>query len=260
MAWNTLQVEDVGTVRWIRVNRPDKLNALNGEVLAELEAALAAARSEAAVRALVLSGVGEKAFVAGADIAEFEGLSAEQAQAAARRGQRLFDAVEGSRIPVIAAVNGFALGGGCELAMCCHLRVASTNARFGQPEVKLGLIPGYGGTQRLPRLVGRGRALELLLSGAMIDAPTALAWGLVNRVVDPAELAATAQQLAEGIVAVSPAAVAGCLEAVAGGADRPLAGALELEAALFGRAVSSEDGREGVAAFLAKRPAKFPGR
>ncbi|MBP1620398.1 MAG: enoyl-CoA hydratase [Acidobacteria bacterium] len=260
MAWNTLQVEDVGTVRWIRVNRPDKLNALNGEVLAELEAALAAARSEAAVRALVLSGVGEKAFVAGADIAEFEGLSAEQAQAAARRGQRLFDAVEGSRIPVIAAVNGFALGGGCELAMSCHLRVASTNARFGQPEVKLGLIPGYGGTQRLPRLVGRGRALELLLSGAMIDAPTALAWGLVNRVVDPAELAATAQQLAEGIVAVSPAAVAGCLEAVAGGADRPLAGALELEAALFGRAVSSEDGREGVAAFLAKRPAKFPGR
>jgi len=144
--------------------------------------------------------------------------------------------------------------------MSCHLRVASTNARFGQPEVKLGLIPGYGGTQRLPRLVGRGRALELLLSGAMIDAPTALAWGLVNRVVDPAELAATAQQLAEGIVAVSPAAVAGCLEAVAGGADRPLAGALELEAALFGRAVSSEDGREGVAAFLAKRPAKFPGR
>ena len=260
MAWNTLQVEDVGTVRWIRVNRPDKLNALNGEVLAELEAALAAARNEAAVRALVLSGVGEKAFVAGADIAEFEGLSAEQAQAAARRGQRLFDAVEGSRIPVIAAVNGFALGGGCELAMSCHLRVASTNARFGQPEVKLGLIPGYGGTQRLPRLVGRGRALELLLSGAMIDAPTALAWGLVNRVVDPAELAATAQQLAEGIVAVSPAAVAGCLEAVAGGADRPLAGALELEAALFGRAVSSEDGREGVAAFLAKRPAKFPGR
>jgi len=260
MAWNTLQVENVGTVRWIRVNRPDKLNALNREVLAELEAALEAARGEAAVRALVLSGVGEKAFVAGADIAEFEGLSAEQAQAAARRGQRLFDAVEGNRIPVIAAVNGFALGGGCELAMSCHLRVASTNARFGQPEVKLGLIPGYGGTQRLPRLVGRGRALELLLSGAMIDAPTALAWGLVNRVVDPAELAATAQQLAEGIVAVSPAAVAGCLEAVAGGADRPLAGALELEAALFGRAVSSEDGREGVAAFLAKRPAKFPGR
>ena len=260
MAWNPLQVENVGTVRWIRVNRPDKLNALNREVLAELEAALEAARGEAAVRALVLSGVGEKAFVAGADIAEFEGLSAEQAQAAARRGQRLFGAVEGSRIPVIAAVNGFALGGGCELAMSCHLRVASTNARFGQPEVKLGLIPGYGGTQRLPRLVGRGRALELLLSGAMIDAPTALAWGLVNRVVDPAELAATAQQLAEGIVAVSPAAVAGCLEAVAGGADRPLAGALELEAALFGRAVSSEDGREGVAAFLAKRPAKFPGR
>jgi enoyl-CoA hydratase len=247
-------------VRWIRVNRPDKLNALNREVLSELDAALTAARSEPAVRALVLTGVGEKAFVAGADIAEFEGLSAEQAQAHVRRGQQLFDAVEGSRIPVIAAVNGFALGGGCELAMACHLRVAAANARFGQPEVKLGLIPGYGGTQRLPRLVGRGRALELLLSGSLIDAPTALAWGLVNRVVEPAELAATAQKLAEEILAVSPAAVARCLEAVAGGADRPLAAGLELEAALFGQAASSEDGREGVAAFLAKRPARFPGR
>jgi len=260
MAWNTLQVEDVNAVRGIRVNRPDKLNALNREVLTELDAALSAATGEPAVRALVLTGVGEKAFVAGADIAEFAGLSAEQAQTAARRGQQLFDAVEGSRIPVIAAVNGFALGGGCELAMACHLRVAAASARFGQPEVKLGLIPGYGGTQRLPRLVGRGRALELLLSGALIDAPTALAWGLVNRVVEPGELAATAQKLAEEILAVSPAAVAGCLEAVAGGADRPLAAGLELEAALFGRAVSSEDGCEGVAAFLAKRPAKFPGR
>ncbi len=258
MSWNTLLVEDAGAVRWVKVNRPDKLNALNREVLAELDAVLAAARDDAAVRALVLTGVGEKAFVAGADIAEFQGLSAEQAEALARRGQRLFDAIEGSRVPVIAAVNGFALGGGCELAMACHLRVASSNARFGQPEVKLGLIPGYGGTQRLPRLVGRGRALELLLTGTMIDAATAHAWGLVNRVVEPAELRGAAQTLAESILAVSPVAVAHCLAAVAGGA--PIERGLELEASRFGLCATSEDMREGVAAFLEKRPAQFPGR
>ncbi len=260
MSWNSLLVEDAGAVRWVKVNRPDKLNALNREVLAELDEALAAARDDTAVRALVLTGAGEKAFVAGADIAEFQGLSADQAEALARRGQRLYDAIEGSRFPVIAAVNGFALGGGCELAMACHLRVASSNARFGQPEVKLGLIPGYGGTQRLPRLVGRGRALELLLTGTMIDAATAHAWGLVNRVVEPGELRGAAQTLAEAILAVSPVAVAHCLAAVAGGADQPIGQGLALEASLFGRCATSEDMREGVAAFLEKRPAQFPGR
>ena len=260
MAWNTLLVEDVGAVRWVRVNRPDKLNALNREVLAELEAVLAAAREDTAVRALVLTGTGEKAFVAGADITEFQGLSAGQAEALSRRGQQLFDAIEGSPIPVIAAVNGFALGGGCELAMACHLRFASSNSRFGQPEVKLGLIPGYGGTQRLPRLVGRGRALELLLTGAMIDAATAHAWGLVNRVVEPGELRDATQTIAEAILAVSPVAVAHCLAAVTGGDGQPIGRGLELEASLFGRCATSEDMREGVAAFLDKRPAQFPGR
>jgi enoyl-CoA hydratase len=258
MSRNTLLVEDAGAVRWVTVNRPDKLNALNREVLAELDEVLAAARDDAAVRALVLTGAGEKAFVAGADIAEFQGLSAEQAEALARRGQLLFDAIEGSRFPVIAAVNGFALGGGCELAMACHLRVASANARFGQPEVKLGLIPGYGGTQRLPRLVGRGRAREGLLTATLSAAAPAHAWGLVNRVVEPAELRGAAQTLAEAILAVSPVAVAHCLAAVAGGA--PIGRGLELEASRFGRCATSEDMREGVAAFLEKRPPQFPGR
>jgi enoyl-CoA hydratase len=258
MGWNTLLVEDVDGARWVTVNRPDKLNALNREVLAELEAVLVAAREDTAVRALVLTGSGEKAFVAGADIAEFQGLSAGQAEALSRRGQQLFDAIEGSPIPVIAAVNGFALGGGCELAMACHLRIASANARFGQPEVKLGLIPGYGGTQRLPRLVGRGRALELLLTGAMIDAATAHAWGLVNRVVEPGELRGAAQAMVGAILQVSPVAVAHCLAAVSGGA--PIGQGLEIEASRFGRCATSEDMREGVAAFLEKRPARFPGR
>jgi len=260
MDYRTLLVEDVGGVRWITVSRPEKLNALNAEVLAELDAAVAAAGSQAAVRALVLTGAGEKAFVAGADIAELAGLTPAAAQRLAARGQRLFGALAGSDKPVIAAVNGFALGGGCELALACHLRIASANARFGQPEVKLGLIPGYGGTQRLPRLVGQGRALELLLTGAMIDAPTALAWGLVNRVVEPAALRAAVQQLAEQIVAVSPVAVARCLEAVRGGAGLPLERGLAVEALEFSLCFASEDMREGTAAFLAKRAPEFPGR
>lgn len=260
MAYENLLQEDVNGVRWLTVNRPDKLNALNRHVVADLERAFAAAAAESGVRAVVVTGAGEKAFVAGADIGEFSGLSEAEGRELARRGQRVFSAIEGSSKPVIAAVNGFALGGGCELAMACHLRVAAKTARFGQPEVKLGLIPGYGGTQRLPRLVGRGRALEVLLAGGMIDAATALNWGLVNRVVDGPELRATAQGLAEEILKVSPLAVAACLEAVAAGADRPLHEALELEASHFGRCFGSEDAREGVAAFLEKRQPRFPGR
>lgn len=250
-------VEDRQGVRWVTINRPDKLNALNRQVLAALGAAMAAAVETREVRAVVITGAGEKAFVAGADIAEFEGLSTAQAQQLARRGQRLYDAIERCPKPVIAAVNGFALGGGCELAMACHLRVASSNARFGQPEVKLGLIPGYGGTQRLPRLVGRGRALQLLLTGGMIDAATALAWGLVNRVVEPAQLGETVQALAAEILAVSPGAVRRCLDAVAAGLDSPMERALEVEAALFGLCFGSPDAREGTEAFLAKRSPQF---
>ena len=260
MEYETILVEDAGGIRWITVNRPDKLNALNRAVLKDLEAAVAGIGEAADVRAVVITGAGEKAFVAGADIAEFAGLSAADAQALSQRGQRLFDRIEALDTPVIAAVNGFALGGGCELAMACHLRLASANARFGQPEVKLGLIPGYGGTQRLPRLVGRGRALQLLLTGGMIDAATAASWGLVNGVVEPAELRTAAAKLAGEIASVSPVAVKRCLEAVRLGADLSLERAEAAEAALFGLCATSEDFREGVAAFLEKRPAKFPGR
>ena len=260
MAYSTLLIEDVKAVRWITVNRPEKLNALNRQVLDDLGAALEAAGGDGAVGAVVVTGSGEKAFVAGADIAEFVGLTAAQAAEMAGRGQALFSRIERLTKPVIAAVNGFALGGGCELALACHLRVASTNAKFGQPEVKLGLIPGYGGTQRLPRLIGRGRALELLIAGGTVDAATAQSWGLVNRVTEPAELRAAVQKLAESILAVSPVAVARCLESVSIGQGLPLERALEVEATLFGLCFAGEDAREGVAAFLEKRPASFPGR
>jgi len=260
MGFEALLVEDTNSVRWLTVNRPAKLNALNSGVLAELAQAFAQFADDALVRAAVITGAGEKAFVAGADIAEFVGLTAADAEVFSRRGQRLFDAIAACNKPVIAAVNGFALGGGCELALACHLRVAASNARFGQPEVKLGLIPGYGGTQRLPRLVGPGRALELLLTGGVIDAATAHSWGLVNRVVEPAELRAAAQKLAEEIIALAPRAVGRCLQAVRVGLDQPLGQAQELEAALFGLCAATEDMREGAAAFLEKRPAKFTGR
>ncbi|MFH1176318.1 MAG: enoyl-CoA hydratase-related protein [Acidobacteriota bacterium] len=260
MSYQYLLFEDVDGVRVVTINRPEKLNALNAQVLVELDLAVEEAATAAAVRALVLTGAGEKAFVAGADIAEFVALTPAGAQELARRGQRLFTTIEELDKPVIAAVNGFALGGGCELALACHLRVASRNAKFGQPEVKLGLIPGYGGTQRLPRLVGRGRALELLLTGGMIDAATAHSWGLVNRLVEAGDARAGALKLAEEILAVSPVAVARCLEAVRAGLDLPLGRALEVEAALFGLCAASEDMREGATAFLEKRPARFTGR
>ncbi|MFI5168016.1 MAG: enoyl-CoA hydratase/isomerase family protein [Thermoanaerobaculales bacterium] len=260
MGYENLLIDDNDGVRWVTLNRPAKLNALNAAVLGELADAVHAVATADAVKVVVITGAGEKAFVAGADIAEFAGVSAAAAQAFARRGQRLFDALAALRKPVVAAVNGFALGGGCELAMACHLRVASTNAKLGQPEVKLGLIPGYGGTQRLTRLVGRARATELLLTGRTIDAATALQWGLVNRVVEPTQLHATVQGLVAEILAVSPAAVARCLEAVEVGADLPLGRAMELEASLFGLCFATEDMHEGVAAFLEKRPARFTGR
>lgn len=253
-------LEDRGKVRWLVISRPEKLNALNKEVVRQLTDAVSTALAEERVAALVITGAGDKAFVAGADISEFQGLTPAEAQALAARGQRLFDLLEAASKPVIAAVNGFALGGGMELAMACHLRVAAETAKFGQPEVKLGLIPGYGGTQRLPRLVGKGRALELLLTGKMIDAQTALNWGLVNQVVPPGQLAEAVSKLAEEVLAVAPTAVRWCLEAVNRGLEVPLPAALSLEATIFGLCASTEDFREGVEAFLSKRPARFPGR
>jgi len=257
MTYDNLLIEDMEGVRWITLNRPDKLNALNRATLVELDAAVAAAGSDDAVHAVVITGAGEKAFVAGADISELNTLGPVEAKEFALRGQAVFNRIERLAKPVIAAVNGFALGGGCELAMSCHLRVASANAIFGQPEVKLGLIPGYAGTQRLPRLVGRGRALEILLTGRNVGAEEAEKIGLVNTVCQPEELAASVNGLLGKILANGPLAVAHCIEAVNHGLDMPFDDGCLLEATLFGVGAASDQMTEGTTAFLEKRKAVF---
>ncbi len=246
-------------VATVTVNRPDKMNALTSEVIAELTECLAGLKSDASVGAVVLTGAGEKAFVAGADIQELSGLDNPGGTANARRGQTMTRAIETLGKPVVAAVNGFALGGGCELAMACTWRYASENAKFGQPEVKLGLICGYGGTQRLARLVGRGRALELLLTGDVVDAAEALRLGLVNRVVKREELLPAAEASARKVLAMGPLAVRRTLECVDAGLDLDLDAGLDREAVEFGRCFETSDMREGTRAFLEKRPAKFTG-
>jgi enoyl-CoA hydratase len=246
-------------VATITVNRPDKLNALNDAVLAELSSAVSALREDPDVGGIIVTGAG-RAFVAGADISELAGQSAAEGQARARRGQATFRLFETSPKPVIAAVNGFALGGGCELALACHIRVASDTAQFGQPEVKLGITPGYGGTQRLPRLVGRAQALEMLLSGDRIDAHEALRIGLVNKVVPAADLLKISDELLRRILVNAPLAVALCIESVDRGGALSLDDALALEASHFGLLSATDDMREGMAAFLAKRKAEFRGR
>lgn len=257
MSYDNLLIEDTGGARWITLNRPEKLNALNGATLAELDHAMAAAESDDAVHAVVLTGAGEKAFVAGADIAELKTLGPIEAKEFALRGQAIFNRIEKLHKPAIAAVNGFALGGGCELAMSCHLRVASSNAVFGQPEVKLGLIPGYAGTQRLPRLVGKGRALELLLTGRNVGAEEAERIGLVNMVCQPGELTDAVTGLLGKILANGPLAVAHCIEAVNHGLDMAFDDGCLLEATLFGVGAASDQMREGTSAFLEKRKAVF---
>ena len=242
----------------ITVNRPDKLNALNDRVIAELGMAIDAARGDVGVGAIIVTGAG-RAFVAGADISELERHSAVSAKELARRGQDVFRRFETSPKPTIAAVNGFALGGGCELAMACHVRLASDAAKFGQPEVKLGLIPGYGGTQRLARLIGKGRALQLLMTGEMIDAQEAYRIGLVNRVYPAADLLDGAKKMLATILANSPLAVAHCIELVDRGYDITLDEALAYEATAFGLLAATEDKREGTRAFLEKRAAAFKG-
>lgn len=244
---------------WITVNRPDKLNALDRATMREIDRAVGVALADDEVRVLVLTGAGEKAFVAGADIAEMAELGARAAEEFSRFLQRCLDRIERASKPVIAAVNGFALGGGCELAMACHLRMAADSARFGQPEVNLGLIPGAGGSQRLSRIVGRGRALELILSGDMIDATEALRIGLVNRVVPAAELRETVAGYASRLASKSPLALARALEAVISGGEIAQGEAMRLEAALFGLCFATEDMREGTRAFLEKRKAAFNG-
>ncbi len=257
MSYENLLVEKQDETLWIIVNRPDKLNALNQMTISELDLAITEADRDEAVHAVVISGAGNKAFVAGADIGELATLGPVEAKAFSRRGQAIFDRIENLGKPVVAAVNGFALGGGCELAMACHLRVAARNAVFGQPEVKLGLIPGYAGTQRLPRLVGRGRGLEILLTGRNVSAEEAERIGLVNLVCDEGELVSTVDELLGRILANGPLAVSHCIEAVNHGLDLPFDDACLLEATLFGIGAGSEQMREGTSAFLEKRKPAF---
>ena len=259
MAYELLTFDVADRIATITVNRPDKLNALNDAVMDELRTAIAEARRRPDVGAVLLTGAG-RAFVAGADISELVDQSAIEGKARAQRGQRVFRRFETSPKPTLAAVNGFALGGGCELAMACHMRIASDTAKFGQPEVKLGIVPGYGGSQRLPRLVGKGRALQLLLTGEMIDAAEAYRIGLVNRVVPAAELISVSRAILTTILAQGPLAVAHCIEAVDRGFDMGLDDAIALEASYFGMLSATRDKEEGMRAFLEKRPAKFTGK
>ncbi len=243
----------------ITINRPDKLNALNRSVFTDLNHALDEVYAKPEIRSVIITGAGTKAFVAGADISEFSGLSVEESKALAKAGQDTFFRIENAPKPVIACVNGFALGGGCELAMSCHFRIASDNAKFGQPEVNLGLIPGYGGTQRLVQLIGKGRALELLMSANMIDAPTALQYGLVNYVVAQEELLTKAKEILTTINSKAPIAVAKCIEAANAVFNETQNGYLT-EVNGFGDCFGTEDMKEGTTAFLEKRKAIFAGK
>lgn len=253
----TLLLENKNGILTITINRPEKLNALNASVLRELEQAIDDARTNPEVHGIILTGSGPKAFVAGADITEFMGIDTNDAAALAKRGQDILLKIETCPKPVIAAVNGFALGGGCELAMSCHIRMASTHAKFGQPEVNLGIIPGYGGTQRLPRLVGRGLAMELMMSGNMIDAQEAYRIGLVNHITEPDQLILATENLLLTILSKSPQAVAKVIAAVHAGYEGTQQQGYDAESQLFGTCAGTAEMKEGVSAFLEKRKAEF---
>jgi len=257
---NAVLYETRGPAAWITLNRPDKLNALNDQVMLELADAAERIATEPDIKGAILTGSGPKSFVAGADIGDLSRQGPFDGKARAQRGQAVLRRLETCGKPVIAAINGFALGGGCELAMACHIRIASENAKFGQPEVKLGIAPGYGGTQRLPRLVGKGVAMQLILTGEMIDAQEAYRIGLVNKVVPAADLLAECEKLMRGILAMGPLAVRLAMEAVDQGLEMTLDEGLLLEANHFGLLAATADMKEGTAAFLEKRAAKFQGR
>ena len=248
------------TIAYVTLNRPKVLNALNRATWEDLRAAFEDARNDETIRGVILTGAGDKAFIAGADIGELAQASALDAEESSRSGQEVLDLIENLGKPVIAAINGFALGGGCETAMACTIRIAAENARFGQPEVKLGLLPGGGGTQRLPRLVGKGRALQLILSGEMISAQEAYRIGLVNEVVPASGLMTRAEAILRQIFANAPVAVKFSLEAVNKGLDTSQTEGFALEASFFGICAATDDKKEGTAAFLAKRSPKFTGR
>ena len=260
MVFENLLLDRDGAIAVITINRPKVLNALNSQTIAELDAAARELADDDAVRALVITGAGDKAFAAGADINELAALTAVEATQHSRRGQAAFDRIEHLGKPVIAALNGFALGGGCELAMACTLRIAADTARLGQPEINLGFIPGYGGSQRLPRLVGRGLALEILLTGDQLTAARALEIGLINRVVPAADLMSEARKLAAALALKAPVAARFIIDAVGQGLDGPLAQGQFLETSLFGAIASTVDSKEGTKAFLEKRKAEWKGR
>ena len=260
MAYENIKVERRDQIAFVTIDRQKVLNALNMAVMTELREAFTSIKDDADVRVAILTGAGEKAFVAGADIGELNKNNPVEAKAYTHRGQSVLDLIENLGKPVIAAINGFALGGGCELAMACSFRIASENAKLGQPEVKLGIIAGYGGTQRLPRLVGKGLANQILTTGEMIGAQEAHRIGLVNEVLPPGDLLKRAEEIAKKIIANAPLAIQYTLEAVNKGMNMPLAEGLFLEATLFSVACATEDKKEGTSAFLEKRQANFKGK
>ncbi|MBI4546994.1 MAG: enoyl-CoA hydratase/isomerase family protein [Ignavibacteriae bacterium] len=260
MPHTTLFVDIKDRIAWVTINRPDKLNALNAQCKAELKEVFTNLRTNSEVDAVIITGAGEKAFIAGTDISELTSLNAESGKQFSENGQAVFDLIQHLGKPVIAAVNGYALGGGCELALACHIRIASENAKFGQPEVNLGIIPGYGGTQRLTRVVGIGKAMELTLTGNTIDAQEALRIGLVNKVVPLVELLPTSEAMAKTILSKGQLAIRMTIKAMNASMELPLSEGLKLEAALFGEACSTEDAKEGVRAFLEKRKPLFKGK
>ena len=260
MNFENILFEKKNSIAYITVNRPKVLNALNMATMEELRAAFTDVKDDPSVRVAILTGAGEKAFIAGADIAELRHHDSVEGKEYTHRGQSVLDLIENLGKPSIACINGFALGGGCEVAMACTMRLASENAKLGQPEVKLGVIPGYGGTQRLPRLVGKGIAMQQLLTGEMTTAQEAHRIGLVNEVTAAAELIPRAEAIAQKIIANAPLAVQYAMEAVNKGMEMPLAEGLYLEATLFAVCCATEDKKEGTTAFLEKRPAQFKGR
>ncbi len=257
MAYENVLYEKKGKIAYVTVNRPKVMNALNSLTVAELKSAFLEAKADGEVMGVIVTGSGDKAFVAGADISELADLSPMGAREFALHGQDAFRTIENLGKPVVAAVNGFALGGGCELAMACTLRVASSNAKFGQPEVNLGIIPGFAGTQRLARLMGKGLALELVMTGEMIDAQEAHRIGLVNKVVEPGEALSQAEKMMETILSKGPIAVRFAMEAVHKGLEMSFGEGCDLEANLFGLVSATEDMKEGLKAFLDKRKAEF---